>query len=186
MLFVAIKGSAPDCNWRARRAAPFTRLYLLWRGFSVDIFSTSGILPIYANRAYLSWPVYRWITGQKLPSQTRDSRRRGISDIASRHTKTLQRRKQSRRARLRQATLRNRRYPVAHTPLIQHHRAHLRRRLVEHIVDQRVLVVPHHLHFGVRLHQPPLNHRFVGHALSLATVAQPHLEHLTAGRHDED
>src|SRR5664279_1647032 len=29
MDLVAIRGCAPDCSWRARRAAPFTRLYLL-------------------------------------------------------------------------------------------------------------------------------------------------------------
>src|ERR1019366_4570861 len=42
MLLVGISGSAPDCNCRALRAAPFTRLYLLWRGSSIDIVNTSG------------------------------------------------------------------------------------------------------------------------------------------------
>src|ERR1035437_6256645 len=37
MDLVGIRGCAPDCNCRARRAAPFTRLYLLWRGLSFDI-----------------------------------------------------------------------------------------------------------------------------------------------------
>src|ERR1017187_97422 len=67
MLLVAIIGSAPDCNCRALRAAPFTRLYLLWRGFSIDIVSTSGIPPIYAKRGHLSWQVSRWITRLRSP-----------------------------------------------------------------------------------------------------------------------
>ena len=32
--FDAIIGGAPDCSCRARRAAPFTRLYLFWNEFS--------------------------------------------------------------------------------------------------------------------------------------------------------
>src|SRR3569623_1690829 len=43
MDLVGINGSAPDCNWRARRAAPFTRLYLFTSGFSVDIAYLSGV-----------------------------------------------------------------------------------------------------------------------------------------------
>ena len=34
--------------------------------------------------------------------------------------------------------------------------------------------------------QPPLNHDFVRHVLGLAAIPQPHLQHLRAGRQDED
>jgi hypothetical protein len=59
MLLVGISGCAPDCNWRALRAAPFTRLYLLWRGSSFDIVRTSGMLSIYPTAPHLSRPAAR-------------------------------------------------------------------------------------------------------------------------------
>ena len=59
--------------------------------------------------------------------------------------------RQPRRARIRPATLRHRRNAVARAARAEHDRAHLRGGLVQHVVHQRVLVLPHLLQLAARL-----------------------------------
>ncbi len=117
-----ISGAAPFCNCRARRAAPLTRLYLLWRASSIVI----SVTPVHdSTAARRGSPIPPWITepSSALPKRGQHCPQPRGSDI-------------------RPAALRDLRRPISGSPLAKNNRLHLADRMVQHIIDQRIAIIP--------------------------------------------